>query len=158
MTLAVQFYDGVVALHVMAVVIAFGVTFTYPAILPWLGKNHPESMPVIHRMQVRIGRMIITPFAIVILVTGIYLASDRDLWSETWVTIPLVILIALLGLGHAYFTPKEERLAELAERDLAAGGLGPEYGALAQQVGKVGAASSLFILLAIYCMVAKPFM
>jgi len=157
-TPAVFFYDVVVAIHVMCIVIAFGVTFVYPAILPWLTNKHPETMPTIHEMQVRIGRFVITPFATLALLTGIYLASDRDLFSEVWVTIPFVILIVLLGLGGAFFTPREKQLAVLARRDIDAGGaLSDEYHGRAKTVGIVGALSSLLILFAIFCMVAKPF-
>ena len=157
-TPAVFFYDVVVAIHVMCIVIAFGVTFVYPAILPWLTKAHPETMPTIHEMQVRIGRFVITPFATLALLTGIYLASDRDLFKQAWVTIPFVILIVLLGLGGAFFTPREKQLAVLARRNIDAGGeLSEEYHGRAKAVGIVGAISSLLILFAIFCMVAKPF-
>ena len=123
--------------------IAFGVTFVYPAIIPWFVKAHPEAMPAVHEMQVRVGRLIITPFATLALLTGIYLAADRDLFSETWVTVPMVILIVLLGLGGAFFTPREKELATIARRDLdAGGGLSDEYAAKAQSVGMVGALSS----------------
>lgn len=155
---AILFYDVVVALHVMCIVIAFGVAFVYPVILPWFTKTHPEAMPAVHEMQVRVGRMVITPFATLALLTGIYLAADRDLFSETWVTIPMLILIVLLGLGGAFFTPREKELAAVARRDLdAGGGLSEEYAARARTVGLVGALSSVLILIAIFCMVAKPF-
>ncbi|MDX6684852.1 MAG: hypothetical protein QOF86_980, partial [Baekduia sp.] len=39
--LAIAFYDVVLSVHVMAVVIAFGVTFAYPAFVPWVRKAHP---------------------------------------------------------------------------------------------------------------------
>ena len=155
---AILFYDVVVAIHVMCIVIAFGVTFVYPAIVPWLTRTHPRSMPTVHEVQVRIGRFVITPFATLALLTGIYLAQDRDLFKETWVTIPFVILIVLLGLGGAFFTPREKQLAVLARRDIDAGGaLSEEYHGKARAVGMVGALSSLLILFAIFCMVAKPF-
>ena len=155
---AILFYDVVVAIHVMCIVIAFGVTFVYPVIIPWLTKTHPEAMGTVHEMQGRIGKLVITPFATLALLSGIYLAHDRDLFSKTWVTIPFVILIVLLGLGGAFFAPRERRLAELARRDTEAGGaLSEEYFATAKVVGMVGACASLLVLIAIFCMVAKPF-
>jgi hypothetical protein len=155
---AILFYDVVVAVHVMCIVIAFGVTFVYPVIIPWFIGAHPEAMPTVHEMQVRIGRILIMPFATLALLTGIYLAADRDLFSETWVTVPMIILIVLLGLGGAFFTPREKELAAIARRDLeAGGGLSDEYAAKGRAVGMVGAFSSLLILFAIFCMVAKPF-
>ena len=154
----ILFYDVVVAVHVMSIVIAFGVTFVYPVILPWMMNVHPEALATVHEMQERIGRFVIMPFGTLALLTGIYLASDRDLFGEAWVIIPLVILVLLLGLGGAFFTPREKALAAFAERDLAAGGtLSDEYHASAKVLGIVGALSSLLVLIAIFSMVAKPF-
>ncbi len=96
-------------------------------------KTHPEAMPAVHEMQVRVGRLIITPFAALALLTGFYLAADADVFSEVWVTVPMVILVVLLGLGGAFFTPRERELATLARRDLdAGGGFSDEYATKAQ--------------------------
>ena len=96
-----------------------------------------------------------------ILLTGIYMAADADVFSEWWVGVPLVIILVLLGLAGAYFSPRERRLSELAERDIAAAGEGQvvwskEYEDLGRQVGMVGAISSLLILIAIFVMVTGP--
>ena len=37
----------------MSIVIAFGVTFAYPVILPWMTKAHPEAMGTVHETQER---------------------------------------------------------------------------------------------------------
>jgi hypothetical protein len=159
---AVLFYDVVVAAHVMAVVIAFGVTFAYPPLGIFVTRNHPRMLPALHAAQAFVGKVLITPFATLALLLGAYLASDRDYWSETWVTVPLVILVVLLGLGGAFFGPQEKRAAELAERDVAASGdgdvvLSGEYEAVAKRVAMVGTLANVLILVAIYFMVAKPF-
>jgi hypothetical protein len=103
-----------------------------------------------------------TPAETVALLAGFYLASDRDYMGKVWVIVPLIILIALLGLGGAFFGPNEKRASELAARDVAAAGsngtvtLSPEYTALAGRIAKVGALASLLILVAIFFMAAKP--
>ncbi len=95
-----------------------------PAVALHLGARSVKAVPVsfgdhpLHDVQGRLGKRLITPFATLLLLSGIYLASDRDLWDQTWVTVPLVILIVILGLGGAFFSPRERRLARLAERDL----------------------------------------
>lgn len=161
--LAVRFYDAMVALHVMAIVIAFGVTFAYPIMGPFFATRYPESMPALHEVQERIGKLLITPAAVVALLLGAYLATDAEVWDEVWVTVPLVILIVLLGLGGAFFSPSERKATELARRDLAAStGEGPvawspEYQAITKRVAMVGTLANLLILIAIYFMVAKPF-
>lgn len=155
--LAVTFYDSILAVHVMAIVLAFGVTFAYPIIFPFFGKLHPQALAPMHYAQDRLGRFLITPAAVLALVTGIYLAADRDYFDRVWVQVPMAILIILLGMAGAFFAPRERRAAEIAKRDAEAGaGPSPEYLQLSQQIGKVGSAASLLVLVAIYFMVAKP--
>ena len=78
-------------------------------------------------------------------------ASDRSYWSEVWVSVPLVILIVLMGITGGYFAPRQERLAGLAEA-----GAGPEYTALAAQVARVAFVAAALVVVAIFFMVAKP--
>jgi hypothetical protein len=68
-----------------------------------------------------------------------------------WVSVPLVILVVLLGITGGYFVPRQERLAELAE-----GGAGPEYAALATQVARVAFLAAALVVVAIFLMVVKP--
>src|SRR3954467_418240 len=130
--LAVTFYDVVKWIHIMAVVIAFGAAFTYPVWFTFVSRAPTEERAFFHRTQAFIGQWVISPGLLVILLAGVYMASDRDLWSEAWVTVPLVILVVIGALGGAYFGPRETRLAELAT----AGG-GPEYTRLFGQVRNV---------------------
>src|SRR3954464_8700076 len=130
--LAVQFYDVVLWVHIVAVVTAFGGSFWNPVWLVVLKGWDPAARANFHRAQGMLGRFVISPALLVISLAGAYLASDRDYESETWVTVPLVIAIVLGGLGGAYFAPRENKLAGLAE----AGG-GAEYDRLFVQVRNV---------------------
>jgi uncharacterized membrane protein len=155
--LAIAFYDVVLAVHVMAVVAAFGVTFAYPVFVPWLRRAHPEAMPAVHESRDRIGRLLMSPGIAIVLIAGIYLASKADAWSKVWVTVPLVILILIGALGGMFFAPNERKLAELARRDLATGGpFGAEYESLFARVATVGLVTIALVLVAIFFMVAKP--
>jgi uncharacterized membrane protein len=154
---SVTFYGLVLAVHIMGVVIAFGAFFAYPAFMPWARKNHPRAMPVIHELSARIGRMVVSPGLVIVLVCGIYLASDADAWSEIWVSVPLVILIVIGGLGGMFFAPSDRKLAALATRDLAAGGeLSAEYDALFRRVAVAGVTVIALVVIAIFFMAAKP--
>jgi uncharacterized membrane protein len=153
----VRFYDIVLAVHIIAVVIAFGITFVYPLIIPLTARTSPQNLPWLHRMQGEIGQKIITPFATLVLIAGIYLVADSDTWklSDWWVSWGFAAIIILLGLGGAFFAPRERKLAELAERDFGAGGAGApsaEYEALGKQVGMVGALSSLLVVATVVIM------
>jgi uncharacterized membrane protein len=156
--LAITFYSVVLSVHIMAVVVAFGVSFAYPAFMPWARRAHPDAMPVIHALSGRLGRLVMSPAMVLVLLCGIYLASDADVWSEVWVTVPLVILIVIGGLGGMFFAPSERRLAALAERDLAGGSgqLSPEYDELFRRVAFAGYVTMALVLIAIFFMAAKP--
>jgi uncharacterized membrane protein len=159
---AIYFYDVVLSVHIMAIVAAFGVTFAYPILGVYVTREHPRFLPVLHSAQERVGRFLITPAAIVALLAGFYLASDRDYMGKVWVIVPLVILIALLGLGGAFFPPNEKRASELAARDVAAAApdgpvtLSPEYQAVSSRLARAGLLTSALVLIAIFFMAAKP--
>jgi hypothetical protein len=106
-TAAITLYDTVVALHVVATVSAFGVLLAWP----WL----PAGSAGAHRARSRLLGVVVTRSAGVGLLLGAYLATDRGLWSEPWVSAPLAIMVVLLGVVGGYLTPAERRLAELCD-------------------------------------------
>ena len=148
--LAITFYDVVLWVHIMAVVVAFGGTFAYPLSLAYLQRMPVGQRAGFHRMQALIGQRLIGPSSVVILLAGAYMATDRDLWSEVWVTVPLVILIVLGGLGGAFFGPREEKLAALAEA-----GDDAAYQPVLRQLLTVGYVSLALVLVAAFFMVTK---
>jgi hypothetical protein len=161
---AVTFYTFVLAVHIAAVVIAFGVTFAYPVMYAVGIRAEPRSMPGLHRIQDSVGKFVISPFLGLALLAGIYLASKLHTWSDFYVQWGLGVIIVIGALGGAFFAPRERRLAQLAERDIAAadqaspGGqvvLGTEYRALRQQLFFVNVGVSVLILLTIFFMTAQ---
>jgi hypothetical protein len=157
MVLAVMFWEFVLAVHIAAIVIAFGVTFAYPVMYAVGIKREPRTMPGFHRIQDYVGKFVISPFIALALLAGIYLASHLHQWSSFYVQWGLAAIIVLGGLGGAFFAPRERKLGELAERDIAAAGDGEvtfsaEYTALRKQVELVGYLSSGLVLLTIYFM------
>jgi small-conductance mechanosensitive channel len=105
--------------------------------------------------------MVVTPAAALVLITGIYLAADADVFSKWWVAVPLLAILLILGLGGAFFAPRDRKLAELARRDIAAAGEGQvvfskEYEDLGRQVGSVGAFVVLLVVIVIFVMVTGP--
>jgi uncharacterized membrane protein len=162
---SLRFFDVVLFLHVASVVVAFGVLFTYPLVVPLTLRTAPRHIAWLHRVQAQTRRMIVTPAATLVLLTGVYLAADYpggNVFSEWWVSVPLIAIIVLLGLGGAFFAPRERRLAELAERDIAgaptegAVRFGEDYERLSRLVARVGAASALLVLAVIFVMVVGP--
>lgn len=162
MITAVQFYDVVVFLHILLVVLAFGPTFAYPVFLATAERTDPRSLPAVARGIMAWDR--IAQFLILgILIAGIYLTVDRWEFSDFYVGWGILALIIVGGLSGAYFVPKTKQAIELAERDIAAAGdgsvtLSSEFQAVNKQIGQVGMAAGLLIILTIYVMTAKPFL
>jgi hypothetical protein len=162
---AVTFYTFALAVHIAAIVIAFGVTFAYPVMYAVGIRSESRSMPGFHRIQDSVGKFVISPFLGLALLAGIYLASKLHVWSDFYVQWGLGLIIILGALGGAYFAPRERRLAELAERDIATADqaspgapsvvFGAEYKALRLQVFRVNLLANVLILLTIYFMTAQ---
>ncbi|MDQ6745807.1 MAG: hypothetical protein M3Z27_07335 [Actinomycetota bacterium] len=151
--------EAILAIHIVAVMVAFGVTFTYP-VFALIGNRDRHSMPTLHRLQQAIGRFVINPGLLVILLAGIYLASHDHQWSAFYVQWGLAAVVVLGGLEGAVVTRGEGRLAELAARDLAAAGAGEvawseEYGALRRRIGAIGALMDLIVVLTIFFMALR---
>lgn len=152
-------YSIVKAIHIAAVVIAFGVVFTYPVVLPVARRAHPRHLPFFHRMQDRIGKRVITPAGTVVLLAGLYLALAGP-WGlrQWWVGVGMLAIIVILGVGGAFLSPSERRLAVMAARDVAAArgddvSLGEDYQALAGRVLRVQIAVVVVVLVTILLMV-----
>jgi hypothetical protein len=162
---AVTFYTFVLAVHIAAIVIAFGVTFAYPVMYAVGVRAEPRSMPGLHRIQDAVGKRIISPFMGLALLAGIYLASKLHVWSDFYVQWGFGVIIVLGALGGAFFAPRERRLAELAERDIAAADqtspgtanvvFGAEYKSLRQQLFRVNLLANVLVLVTIYFMTAQ---
>jgi hypothetical protein len=155
---AVQFYEVVLALHILAVVFAFGATFAYPVLLGTVTKADKRALPALYRALHAISQRVIMPGVALILVFGIYLASHLHLWSTFFVQWGLGVVIVIGAVEGAYLGPREKRLIEVAERDVAAAGEGEvafsaEHDSLVRQVGVVGALMDLLVVITIYFMV-----
>ncbi|SRR5579871_1860946 len=160
MFLAVAFYEVVLAAHIASIVIALGVTFAYPVMYAVGLRREPRTMPGFHRIQDYVGKFVISPFLALALLCGIYLASKLEVWSAFYVQWGLAVIIVLGGLGGAFFSPRERKLAALAERDVTAAGPGEvafsqEYLALRRQVATVGYIANILVLATIYFMTVK---
>lgn len=157
-----DFYTLVVFLHIAAAVIAFGAAFVYPVVDAAVRRADLRALPVWHEAQNQIGFKLMTPGATLVLITGIYMAIDRwDDFGGFWFSAAGVIVVAIVGLGHGFFTPQARKLKAQAETDLAGGAaergqMSAEYEAIAARVRVVGILTSVLILVALLLMVWKP--
>lgn len=156
----VVFWQVVLAVHIAAVMIAFGVTFAYPLFVVAGARIDPRAMPWFHRVQVVIGRRLINPGLTVVLLAGIYLASKLHQWHAFYVQWGLAVVIVLGAIEGAVIIPREGKLAELAERDIAASGSGEvtwssDYDSQMKRVRAGGTVMSVLVLITVYLMTVQ---
>jgi uncharacterized membrane protein len=159
--IALTAFTAVLAVHIMAVVLAFGVIFAYPLISLFGQRMDPSGLPWFHRMQRRVGRGLTSPGLLIVLVAGLYLAGKLHSFSAFYVQWGIGVVVVLGGLTGGYLGPRQGKLAELAERDLASGPggrdgkLSQEYAGLSREVDIVGLVACLLVLVTIFLMTAQ---
>lgn len=161
MIAGVAFYDIVLAVHIMAVVFAFGATLAYPVLLGTIGKADSRALPALYKALHAISIKVIMPGLTVVLICGIYMASDAKLWSEFFVQWGIGAVIVIGAVEGMFLSPNEKKLVEVADRDLAASGDGPfvpsaEHDSLVKRIGAIGASMDLIVFLTILFMAIKP--
>ncbi len=158
----VHFYDVAVFLHVAAVVVGLGVTFSYPIFLRRAAGSEPRSMPYLLRTIDTIGRAVIGPSALLILISGLYLVGDGPFdFGDTFVSVGLAIIIVLILVGPLFFGRKGRELERIVNRDIGAAGTGqvelsPEFDSVLGQIMNVGYLTELLVLVALFFMIVKP--
>jgi uncharacterized membrane protein len=159
---SIEFYDVVLFLHAAAVLLAFGPTFGYAFFQGFAERFFPRSIPNVMRTFGTVDRFLVIPGMLVILATGVYLVLEGPWdWEDTFVNVGLTGIIVLLVLQFAVLGRIERRLAELAERDIAASGSGDvelsdEYWAASKRSAIWGSLAGVVILVILFFMVVKP--
>jgi len=156
----VEFFEVVLALHIMAVVFAFGATFAYPVLLGAVGKADSRALPALYKAIHAISVKVIMPGLAIVVICGIYLASKLHVWSEFYVQWGIGVAVVIGAVEGMFLSPNEKRLCEVADADLAAAGegkvtFGVEHDTLVKRIGAVGATMDLLIVLTILFMVLK---
>lgn len=172
--MAVSVYNVVLAIHIVGVVIAFGVTFAYPIMFALAAKHDPRSLPLMHRVERFVDRALINGALVVVLGAGIYLATDGHHWKAFFVQWGIGAIVVIGALVGSVMIPTSKRAQEAAERDLAAAGraapaaagltaaeepalaMSAEYRRLARRLASVGSLLSLLVIATIFIMAIKP--
>jgi hypothetical protein len=152
MLATIRFYDVVLWIHITAVVTAFGALFAYPVFLAVNAKAPLAQRASFHRLQIAFSKRITGPAIGVVLLAGIYLASDAHLWSKVWVIVPFIMLLVIAGLGATVLRRGEERLDQTSEAGDEAG-----YAATLSTVTSWTLVTIALIVITIFFMTAKPF-
>ena len=150
--IAASLYDVVLWLHITAVLTAFGALFAYPVFLAVNARAAIGDRAGLHRAQIAFSKRVTGPAIGVVLLAGIYLATDADLWSEGWVGLGFLLLLVIAGLGATLLRRGEERLVATAESGDDTG-----YGAALGTVRLWTTITLVLIVLVLFLMSVKPF-
>lgn len=154
-------YEFFIAVHVIAVLVAYGLPLAYPLMLPWLRTHHPRSMPGVHAVQHRLNKLLTGPGTLLVLGAGIYLASKADAWDEAYVGAGFLAVI-FIGMVGGWVVGTTDKLSELAAADVAAAGPdGPvawsaEHEALYRRYARVEQLLGLVVVATVFVMAVKP--
>jgi uncharacterized membrane protein len=153
----IDVYNIVLFVHILAVVVGFGVVFTYPLLDAYARRTRVVELVALHRFQVFLTQRVIQPSFVVILIAGIYLATDRWSLGDPWISATFAILIVIGGLIGAVIAPTEKKLLALAQRELKEGQAPSDaYEREAIKLARFGGLASLLIVVAVFLMVTKP--
>jgi uncharacterized membrane protein len=158
--IAIATYDVVVALHIIAVLAAYGLPLAYPLLLPWLRGHHPRAMPGVHAVQRRLQFLLSGPGTALVLAFGVYLAADAEVMDEPWVHVGMgaILIIALAG---GWLLGATRRMAELSAADVErAGPTGPvdwsnEYEQVYRRYMLVEVLLGLLVAVTVFAMATK---
>src|SRR3954452_8722956 len=165
MPLGIENYEYSIFLHITAVVVGFGATFSESVMFPVAMKMSPRNLPYVHRLQLVLNQFFAIPAALVVAATGIY-QVDKGGWDygDLWLSAAIAILIAIFRVNILFFIPTDRRLlpiiqkaiADAGDRELQLADLPPEYQRWGRAEGIVGSIMGLLLVAAIFFMVTKP--
>ena len=149
----VAFVQIILALHIVSVVIAFGVVFSYPLFMGDGARLDPAAMPWFHRMQQLVGRYLVSPGLLLVVIFGVILASEDHAWKHFYVQWGIGAAVVIGAIEGMVMIPGTGRLADLARADLESGpSLGPGYRAVFRQVSIATAAVSVIVVVTVFLM------
>jgi uncharacterized membrane protein len=158
--LALTSYSVVLSLHIITVIVAFGFSLLAPVYVPYVRHAYPRALAALHDVQYRIETRVTGPAITLLFLFGAYMASKNDLWSESWVQIPITLLVAI-AIGGVITTKMIKRMAAIARAGVAAPDdgdieLGDEYDQLYGRYLVVQSLLGAMVLVAVFFMAAKP--
>jgi hypothetical protein len=162
---AVAFQDLVLAVHILGVVVGFGVIFAYPIFFGVGSRLEPSAMPWFFRMMQLLTRQLVYPGLLIVLVCGIYLASKEDQFHAFYVQWGFFAVIAIGGIEGGVMAPRVRKLIEVSARDLAAVpaaadsqlsafSFSADYRAAFRQLSIAGAVQAAIVVLTVFFMAA----
>jgi uncharacterized membrane protein len=165
MPLAVTNVEFSIFLHIAAVVVGFGSTFSESVMFPVAMRMSARNLPYVHRLQLVLNQFFAIPAAIVVAATGVYQVDKYNFdYSDFWLSGTITILVVLFLVNIFFFIPTDRKLlpiiqqaiADAGDRELTLSDLPPTYQRLGRAEGIVGSLMGILLIAAIFMMTTKP--
>ncbi|HEX5224847.1 MAG TPA: hypothetical protein VFW29_06940, partial [Solirubrobacteraceae bacterium] len=102
-------YDWVLGVHIVGVVLAFGWTFALPVMFAVAARSDPRSLPLLHRIEYTLTRVLLNPALTLVLGAGIFMAIDGHHWGDFFVQWGIGAIVVLGGLAGSLMIPLSKR-------------------------------------------------
>jgi len=157
---AVYLWQVVLAIHVLFVVLAFGVLVSYPFMLIAAERIDPRSLPTLLRLRRLLGRGLVNPGLLVVAAAGVYLAIHLHAWQDFYVQWGIGAVVVIGALEGALVIRQSATLAALAQRDIDASAGGEidwsaEYLTARGRAEQVNALLAIIVVVTIFVMVVQ---
>jgi hypothetical protein len=158
---AVVFWQIALAVHVVFVVAAFGLLLAYPFIVIAVERFDRRSVPVLLQVRELLGRSLVNPGLLIVVIAGVYVAADQHQWSQFYVQWGIGAVVVIGALEGAFVIRQSGKLAELAERDIKVSAAAAEvtwsseYLAARSRADQVNALLAVIVVVTIFLMVVQ---
>jgi uncharacterized membrane protein len=165
MPLAVTNVEFSIFLHITAVVVGFGATFSESVMFPVAMKMSARNLPYVHRLQLVLNQFFAIPAALVVAATGVYQVDKFNFdYGNFWLSATIAILVIVFLVNILFFIPTDRKLlpiiekaiADAGDRELKLSDLPPTYQRLGRAEGIVGSIMGILLIAAIFFMTTKP--
>ncbi len=163
--LAVTNVEFSIFLHITAVVVGFGSTFSESVMFPVAMKTSARNLPYVHRLQLVLNQFFAIPAAIVVAITGVYQVDKFNFdYGNFWLSATIAILVIVFVVNIFFFIPADRKLLPIIEKAIADAGdkelslsdLPQTYQRLGRAEGILGSIMGILLIAAIFLMTTKP--
>lgn len=146
-------------IHILAAVMAFGPGFAFPFI-GILARKTPGSFPLVAKLGETLGKKLIVPMAVVVLLSGLSMIYVREinLLKTPYLLAALLLMLVAISIAIGVQLPAATALSRLADRppDPDQKGPSPEAMRLIQKTRITGMILLAFFVVILFLMVFRP--
>ncbi len=149
----VTFFQVVLAIHIVFVLIAFGIVVAFPVIAAAVERIDRRAVPALYHARRTAGRTLVNPGLLIVVIAGVYLAAHLHQWHEFYVQWGIAAVVVLGALEGAFVIRQSKRLAEVATEEITEAGSGGEVNWSSKYINRRGRSDAVNLLMAVIVIV-----